>query len=207
MTRLNNFERLVIHHPLRRWMQRRWEVRPLKHMGGGLQGERVLEIGCGRGDGTRLLLGDFGAKEVHGFDLDRRQIERARRRVSDLGARVKLAQADVTALPVGDASYDAVVSFNMLHHVPDWRAAVAESARVLRPGGRLLLIETLRAFLHFPLVRVLMDHPRHDRFDAAELLQELADQGFTLAGQRRLGRSFLWSVARLGPTPCPQSAS
>lgn len=49
-----------------------------------------------------------------------------------------MEQADVTALPFGDASFDAVTSFLMLHHVIAWREALGEAARVLRPGGAFL---------------------------------------------------------------------
>ena len=47
-------------------------------------------------------------------------------------------QADASALPLPDASFDAVTLISMLHHVPDWRAAMAEARRIVRPGGALV---------------------------------------------------------------------
>lgn len=62
----------------------------------------------------------------------------ARRRVAHLGARVTVEEADTTALPFDDDSFDTAISLLMLHHVIDWENALGELARVLRPGGRLL---------------------------------------------------------------------
>ncbi len=59
-----------MNNPVRALMQRRYEARLLERLGGRLEGLRVLEIGCGRGIGTEIILEHFGAREVHAFDLD-----------------------------------------------------------------------------------------------------------------------------------------
>ena len=69
-------------------------------------------------------------------DLDDDMVASARHRLGQRG-NVTVKPADVTALPFGDASFDAVTSYLMLHHVIAWREALAEAARVLRPGGVL----------------------------------------------------------------------
>ena len=70
-------------------------------------------------------------------DVDELMVDTARVRLVRY-SNVAVSRADVTRLPYDDASYDAVVSFLMLHHVIDWESAVAEAARVLRPGGRFI---------------------------------------------------------------------
>jgi ubiquinone/menaquinone biosynthesis C-methylase UbiE len=65
-------------------------------------------------------------------DLDPRMVAAARER---LGDRATAEVADVTALPYEAGSYDTVASYLMLHHVISWPAAIAEAARVLKPGG------------------------------------------------------------------------
>jgi len=96
-----------------------------------LAGKRVLEAGCGTG----LLLQGLKrhAREAVGVDLSAGMIARA----ADRGLCV--AQASVTDLPFPDASFDVVCSFKVLAHVPPIDAALAELARVTRPGGRLVL--------------------------------------------------------------------
>jgi ubiquinone/menaquinone biosynthesis C-methylase UbiE len=193
---LNRFERLVVNQPLRPWLQRWIEAPPLRRMGGRLQGKQVLELGCGQGEGQRILRRDFGAATVHGCDLDPRQLQRARARLAS-DAAFSWTHANAQQLPFAALAFDAVVSFNALHHVPDWQAALAEAKRVLRPGGRLLLLETLRGFLQAPPMRQLMQHPRVNRFDAGQLRAELHRLGFELDGSRRIPGCFLWLVAHL----------
>ena len=193
---LNRFERLVVNQPLRPWLQAWIEAPPLRRMGGRLDGMCVLELGCGQGEGQRILRRDFGAAAVHGCDLDPRQLARARSRLAP-DSNLSWTHANAQQLPYASAGFDAVVSFNALHHVPDWQSALAEAKRVLRPGGRLLLLETLRGFLQAPPMRQLMEHPRENRFDALQLRTELERLGFAIDGTRRIPGCFLWLAAHL----------
>ena len=103
------------------------------------QARTVLEIGCGQGVSTQLLLDTYGAEQVVAVDLDPAMVGRALRRLSAYGPnRVDIRVGDTTQLEFADASFDAVVDFAALHHVPDWQAALDEIARVLKPGGRSL---------------------------------------------------------------------
>ena len=194
--RLNRFERFLVNQPLRPWSQRWLEARPWRGLGAQLAGARVLELGCGQGEGQRILRRDFGASQVVGCDLDGRQLQRAQRRCRQ-DAALSWVQADAQELPFVADSFDAVVSFNALHHVPDWERALAEAQRVLRPGGQLVLLETLRGFLEAPPMRQLMEHPRQGRFDAGQLRRAVLEAGFHLRGSRRIPGCFLWLVAAL----------
>jgi ubiquinone/menaquinone biosynthesis C-methylase UbiE len=94
-------------------------------------GRDILEAGCGTG----LLLAEAArvARSAIGLDLSRGMLARARER----GLRV--VQGSLTQIPLPDASVDLVYSMKVLAHVPPIRQAVAELARVTRPGGHLLL--------------------------------------------------------------------
>lgn len=82
---------------------------------------------------------------THAFDLDPNMVWQARQRLAAYPpGRVTLYQADVTAIPEPDASFDAVFDFGILHHVPAWPVAVAEIHRMLRPGGRFYFGEVTR---------------------------------------------------------------
>lgn len=93
----------------------------------------VLEVGCGTG----LLLRRFAALagEAVGVDLSPGMLAHARARG------LTVVEGDAAALPFPDARFDVAVSFKTLPHVPDLRRALAEMARVVRPGG-LLVVET-----------------------------------------------------------------
>jgi len=128
----------------------------------------------------------------------------ARRRLTGYGDRVRLATGSVTDLravvQAEDASYDAVFDFAIIHHVEDWRAAIGEVARVLRPGGRFYFDEVTATALGRRSYRRLFDHPEQDRFVAGEFLAELARQGLQV-GERwrtRIGGDYLLGVAERG---------
>jgi ubiquinone/menaquinone biosynthesis C-methylase UbiE len=105
-------------------------------MGGVVPGPHALEVGCGRGVGIEIILDTYRAVRVDGFDLDPRMVRKARVRVEREGDRVSLWLRDATAIPIEDSRYDAVFDFAIIHHIPDWCAAIREIHRVFRPGGR-----------------------------------------------------------------------
>lgn len=95
----------------------------------------VLDVGCGTGLMSKHLV--RGGREVVGVDLSPAMISRARVRGLP-NARFVLGDAE--DLPLGDAGFDAVLNLISFHHYPDPSLAIAEFRRVLRPGGRLVLI-------------------------------------------------------------------
>ena len=193
--RLNSVETALMNNPVRAAIQSRFEAERLVAMGGRLQGGRALEVGCGRGVGVELILDRFGASEVDAFDLDPQMLERARRRLRRRGAAVRLWVGDVSAIPAPDAAYDAVFDFGIVHHVPEWRAALREVHRVLRPGGRFYAEEVFERFIAHPVWRRLLEHPQDDRFDHDRFCEGLRQAGFRLVGTRTLWSSFGWFVA------------
>lgn len=102
----------------------------------------TLEIGIGQG---RTL--PFYPRDVHltGIELSGIALAAARRRADALGMHSTLRLGDASALPYPDCHFDTVVFCFVLCTVPDDRRAVAEAVRVLRPGGRLLLLEHVRS--------------------------------------------------------------
>ena len=193
--RLNLAEKLMMNNPVRAAVQRHYEARRLLRLGGRMSGGRALEVGCGRGVGVELILGVFGAERVDAFDLDPDMVRRAARRVKRRGDRVRLWAGDVTRIDADDETYDAVFDFGIIHHVPNWRDALREIHRVLRPGGRLYAEEVLDRFIHHPLWRRVLEHPMQDRFDAATFAAALRQTGFDVRSTDTLWGSFAWFVA------------
>ena len=193
---MNRVEFALMNNPLRAAIQRRFEAPRLLRMGGAMDGGRALEVGCGRGVGTELILDLFGADHVDAFDLDPRMVERARRRLARCGDRVRIWVGDASAISAADETYDAAFDFGIIHHVPGWRTALAEVQRVLKPGGRFYGEEVLRPFISHPVTRRLLEHPQHDRFDAAEFSSALASAGLEHVVTEELWDAFAWFSAR-----------
>ena len=106
--------------------------------------ERVLDLGCGVGAMTRLLL-ERGA--VHPIGLDRAAVQvEAAKRLTPKGA-AAWVHGDGTALPFADATFDLVYTSWFFEHVPDPKKVLAEAHRVLRPGGLLWAGEVENASL------------------------------------------------------------
>ena len=101
-------------------------------------GQRLLEVGCGMG--TDLLQFARGGAKVTGVDLTPRSIELSRRHLSLYGQTGEFAIADCETLPFADESFDVAYSNGVLHHTPDTAGAVREVHRVLKPGGRAVVM-------------------------------------------------------------------
>jgi ubiquinone/menaquinone biosynthesis C-methylase UbiE len=101
------------------------------------QGE-VLEVAVGTGLNLALYPPSV---RLTGVDLSPEMLALARRRAAELGREVDLREGDAQALPFADASFDTVTCTLSLCAIPDERAAIDEMWRVLRPGGRLLLLD------------------------------------------------------------------
>ena len=115
----------------------------LRSVLGPKPGERVLEIGPGTGYYTLDLaewVAPGGSVEI--FDLQLEMLDHTMRRATEAGLEnVSPTRGDAQALPYDDAAFDAVVLITVLGEIPDQGAAVAEIARVLRPGARLIVGE------------------------------------------------------------------
>jgi S-adenosylmethionine-diacylgycerolhomoserine-N-methlytransferase len=108
--------------------------------------DTVLDLACGTGLNFALLEERVGPNgRIVGLDLTRAMLARARQRANRRGWRnVALVESDAAAIPLADRSVDAVISSYGMVIVPDYRRAIAEAVRVLRPGGRLVLLEPQR---------------------------------------------------------------
>ncbi|UPT63394.1 MAG: methyltransferase domain-containing protein [Hyphomonadaceae bacterium JAD_PAG50586_4] len=192
---MNAVEKAMMNNPVRAALQRRFEMPLLMEMGGRMQGGRALEVGCGRGVGTELILEMSGAGRVDAFDLDPDMVARASQRLRGHGERVRLSVGDVERIEAEDGAYDAVFDFGIVHHVPDWRSALREINRVLKPGGRFYVEEVLAKFILDPLWRRVLVHPLHDRFDHDGFRDGLKQTGFQVVASRQMWGQFAWFVA------------
>lgn len=105
-------------------------------------GSSVLEVGCGLGEMARVLARLVGTSgRVVGVDYSETMIRQARQRISPDDGPVTFQRGDIMALDIPDAEFDRTRVEQVLQHVADPRRAVAEMARVTRPGGMVVALE------------------------------------------------------------------
>lgn len=120
-------------------------------------GKDVLDVGCGNG----YVLSRYaraGARTT-GVDLTQAAVELCRKRFAYMGLPGEFRQANAEALPFPDDTFDCVTSMGVLHHTPNTSIAVGEVFRVLKPGGRLIVMFYHRNSalyrMGFPLQRLM----------------------------------------------------
>ena len=101
-------------------------------------GKKVLDVGCGNGY-VLSKYADEGA-EVSGVDITKTGIDLCKKRFEYLGLKGDFQVADAQNLPFENNTFDCICSMGVLHHVPDTKKAVSEIYRVLKPGGRLIVM-------------------------------------------------------------------
>jgi ubiquinone/menaquinone biosynthesis C-methylase UbiE len=194
---MNSIEYWAMNNPLRGFVQRHYEAPRLRRLLKGTAGD-ILEIGCGQGTGARIIYDLFTPQRYVGIDLDPRMIRRAIRRSGTL-PNTTFLERDVTSLEFPDATFDLVLDFGILHHVPDWRNALAEVHRMLRPGGEFLFedlsAETWERGIGIPFKR-LADHPYDEMFTKQEFVNELKALGFDVETHESSPFSFYYFWGR-----------
>ncbi len=132
----NREERMDAHSGLWREDRRALHLARYLFASRRVRGMVVADVACGTGYGSRALA-DGGAARVLAFDADHGAVDYARARYASDS--VEFGVADARALPLEDATLDAFVSFETIEHLPDPERFVDEIARVLKPGGVLIL--------------------------------------------------------------------
>lgn len=158
---------------------------------GDSPGTRGLGIGAGLGVETFAIARRYWGRHLIAVDYDPAQVERARarlRREQSLPSHVTFEQGDATALPFPAGSFDFAYALNVLHHIAQYRRALEEVYRVLKPGGPLFIQDLTREFLGLPGVRRLF--PAEGLFTAEDLRENLSKTGYVI--ERFAGRRIVF---------------
>jgi ubiquinone/menaquinone biosynthesis C-methylase UbiE len=133
-------------HPLVAQPIERLELGFIKCHVGQLHGQgHMLDVGCGGGETDVAAAEAYPELRVTGVDLSPDLIRRANERIGHLGGRVDFVVGSATELPFGNDTFDLVTSFGSLKLWPDRGKGLAECTRVLKTGGRLVVMEAERA--------------------------------------------------------------
>jgi ubiquinone/menaquinone biosynthesis C-methylase UbiE len=150
--------------------------------------QRVLDVGCGTGF-LALRLAELG-HIVSGVDLSGQMIEQARGNAEQAALEIEFRVGDAVDLDSADEAYDLVVARHVIWNLPDPERGVAEWLRVLRPGGRLLLVEGKWADNEALAVS--------DRRPAARLVARVLDcAALVIRGGKYRSKLLRWKYRRL----------
>jgi ubiquinone/menaquinone biosynthesis C-methylase UbiE len=159
---------------------------------------RVLDVSCGTGNVLPFLTeAGFRMQEYVGVDLSPEMLRVGLEKANDAAGRARFVAADAGRLPLRDGSFDTAISASALHYWDDAGAGLAEIRRVLRPDGRLLLLDWVRDPLPMRLLNAWMriTRVRYRRmYSRAELAHALARAGFDVRVEARGSAGGLWRL-------------
>lgn len=181
--KLNSIEFLLMNNPIRSYIQEKYELPILMNMLSPTDRsfDSVLEIGCGNGNGTKLINKCFNLLKVTGIDFDEKMIQIAQKKVQDIST--SFFVMDASKLDFPDATFDAIFNFGIVHHIPNWKDCIGELRRVLKQGGKLIMEDlSLDTFSGFPgiLWKLLLAHPYQQMYSTEEFVRQLEKTGFKI---------------------------
>ena len=179
--KLNKLEFLAMNSPLRAFFQEKYELRILRKMTSLKNAQVVLEIGCGNGNGSKLIKKYFSPHRIIGIDLDEKMIKNASKRNHDKS--ISFRVMDASKLDFQDKYFDAVFDFGIIHHIPNWKDSLNEIKRVLKPNGEVILEDlSIASFSHGigNLWRILSDHPYQSMYTPEQFTEFMNDIGLTI---------------------------
>lgn len=182
---LTKAEYLLMNNPLRAYIQEKYELPILQSMATKNSYSSALEIGCGNGNGTRLIEKYFNPQKIVAIDLDEKMIEKARK--SRNNNSIDFWVMDASKLEFPDDSFDVVFDFGIIHHIPNWNDCIHELKRVLKDDGELILEElSIETFSGFPgiLWKRVLAHPYDEMFTFMEFVEYLEENGFTIISKK-----------------------
>jgi ubiquinone/menaquinone biosynthesis C-methylase UbiE len=146
---------------------------------------KCLEIGCGAGFTSMEIAKRFDVR-LTAIDYDGEEVEKAKARFRKPGTgnrKPSILQADATALPFKNESFDCAVELSTLHHIAGYRKAVGEVYRVLKKGGRFFIMDEGMYFM-WPFSRLLPFDPFEAKFTKDGMIAVLSKAGFVTVRHR-----------------------
>ncbi|MGH7194494.1 MAG: class I SAM-dependent methyltransferase [Candidatus Saccharimonadales bacterium] len=158
--------------------------------------ERVLDLACGTGQLERQLLARWPDLQITGVDVSPNMLGRA------LATRLRVhwLAGEAASLPLADAQFDAVACLSAFHYFRQPRAALAEMRRVLRPGGRLIVVDWCDDYLTCKLCSAwlrLTDPAFYQTYSLAGCRAEVRQAGFQVVSATRHRIGWLWGMMRV----------
>jgi ubiquinone/menaquinone biosynthesis C-methylase UbiE len=158
-------------------------------------GKTILEVGCGRGVGAKLISEAYDPDKLYLLDLDLQMIQKAKQHLNGPNEnRIYFCVGDAARLPFKDDSLDAVFGFGFLHHVSAWQDGLTEVVRVLKHGGVYFMEEYYPSLYQNFITKHIVVHPYSNRFNSQELRQAFQNANLSLTHAFELKRMGILGV-------------
>jgi len=159
-------------------------------------GEALLDIACGTGELERILVNDYPNLNITGVDISDKMLEVARSKFPDRD-RLKFLKASADLLPFPDSSFDFVITASAFHYFDSPIEALREMRRVLKPNGKLIIMDWCRDFWCcqlFDLFLKLVDPSHRNCYTQKELNNFMSKGDFQVSDEKRTRPHLLWEV-------------
>lgn len=162
-------------------------------------GEHFLNIGCGTGDLEKRLIKKWPGLRITGIDLSSDMLERAGEKLA-AHPNVQFKEGDFLKIPLPDHAYDAAFSISNLHYFADPEAVFAKAGRLLKPGGKFILIDWNRQSLKGKIYHAYMsalDPAFAKVYTIAEASALFKNASFTVETTTLFRVDLFWSMMRI----------
>ncbi|MEA5509736.1 class I SAM-dependent methyltransferase [Crocosphaera sp. UHCC 0190] len=167
----------------------------------------VLDVACGTGEFERLLLDKNPTQKITGIDISEKMLTIARSKYQTY-ANVELYEGSVHSLHFINHSFDVVISANAFHYFDKPQIALAEMKRVLKPNGKLIILDWSKDYLICRICDWILQifDPAHQKcYTQAELHQLLVSAGFNIYRATKFRFGMIWGLMAVTANPSNNS--
>jgi len=158
--------------------------------------DTILDIACGTGEFERLLLAEYSSQRIVGVDISDKMLAIAKQKFSAY-PQVSFQIASASNLPFDNDSFDVIVSANAFHYFDDPLAALKEMRRVLKPDGKVIILDWCRDYLLCKICDVILKRcdPAHQQcYTQNEFHRLLEDANFAVYRATRIRFGVVWGL-------------
>ncbi len=158
--------------------------------------DTVLDVACGTGEFERLLLTENSTQSIVGVDISEKMLVIAKQKCS-IFPQVSFHTASASALPFTSNSFDVIVSANSFHYFDDPLAALIEMKRVLKPDGKIVILDWCKDYLFCKILDITLKifDPAHQQcYTQEEFHHLLTSANFAVSHATQVRFSFFWGL-------------
>ncbi|WP_392534672.1 class I SAM-dependent methyltransferase [Nostoc sp. C117] len=158
--------------------------------------DNVLDVACGTGEFERLLLTDYSTLKIVGVDISEEMLAVAKEKCG-VYPQVSFHTASASALPFANNSFDVIVSANSFHYFDDPLAALIEMQRVLKPNGKVVILDWCKDYLFCKILDIILKviDPAHQKcYEQDEFHGFLSSANFVVSRATKFRFGLFWGL-------------